>query len=286
MTQHNAEVTTIALSYAERGWPVFPCKPWPDKAPLTERGFHDASTARAVIEAWWQHLRALIAVATGEAGLAILDVDVKDPKKYGPDSLELLGHPIPDTWIVHTPSGGWHYWFDPADLDIPSTTNKISSGLDVRARGGYIIAPTPGSGYRWDDHCNPWTLPLAPAPAWLIPPLPKPETFHRVKPVKPCTGLSPYADAAIQMAVDAIRDAPNGQQRNTLTRECFSIGTLAGAGGIPEAFARAALFEAAQGMPNFDPRRLWTGKELRRTVTDCFDAGQRHPRATTTRRAS
>jgi hypothetical protein len=44
-----------ALAYAEkRGWPVFPCD-WRArrrKQPLTETGFHEASTDPATIGAW------------------------------------------------------------------------------------------------------------------------------------------------------------------------------------------------------------------------------------------
>lgn len=279
MSQNPAAVTKRALIHAAHGEPVFPAKPWPDKGPLTNHGFYDASTDPAVIEAWWRRWpHALIAIATGAAGIAVLDVDAKDPRRFGPDSLELLGHAVPDTWIAHTPSGGWHHWFDAAGRDVPSTTGKLGPGLDVRAQGGYIIAPTPGSAYRWDPHRNPETLPLAPVPDWLIPPPPKP-VVH-AKPVRPCIGLSPYADAAIERACTAIRDAPHGQQHQTLARECFSIGTLAGAGGIPEDFARLALIDAGLGMPSYNPRDKWIQKTVERTVRECFAAGLARPRST------
>ena len=43
-----------ALQYAGQGWPVFPCRPWPSKAPLVTHGFKDASTDEAVIRGWWE----------------------------------------------------------------------------------------------------------------------------------------------------------------------------------------------------------------------------------------
>jgi putative DNA primase/helicase len=218
-----------ALAYAQqRRWPVFPCRP-KSKAPLLPRppgavgkgGFYEASLDPEQITLWWRKWPlALIGIATETSRLAVLDVDVKDPKKFGPDSLADLGRSmLDDTWIAHTPSGGWHCYYhaDPDDgCDIPSTTHKLGSGLDVRARGAYIIAPSPGSGYRWGEHCNPNTLPLAPAPGWLIPPAPEPEIIARAKPVKPNHGLAPYADAAIARACLAIRGAADGQQRVTL----------------------------------------------------------------------
>ena len=41
-----------ALGYAARGWPVFPCQAG-GKAPLTNHGFHDATTDLEQITASW-----------------------------------------------------------------------------------------------------------------------------------------------------------------------------------------------------------------------------------------
>ena len=93
--------------------------------------------------------------------------------------------------------------------------------------------------------------------------------------------MSPYADAAIERACQAIRNAGDGTQRQTLRDESFSIGTLAGAGAIPESFARAALIDAAGGMTSYNANDPWTPKEIERVVSGCFAAGLAHPRATT-----
>jgi hypothetical protein len=45
-------ILTAALSYAKRGWYVFPCRP-EDKRPLTEHGFKDATLDPAQIREWW-----------------------------------------------------------------------------------------------------------------------------------------------------------------------------------------------------------------------------------------
>jgi hypothetical protein len=64
---------TAALRYAALGYPVFPCVP-SGKAPLTEHGFHDATTEVEQIERWWgQHPTANVAIAT--AGLLVVDLD-------------------------------------------------------------------------------------------------------------------------------------------------------------------------------------------------------------------
>ena len=270
-----------ALAYLDLGWWLLPCQ-WSGhfrKAPLVRDGFYHASNDPEQSRKWWSRWpQALIGVATGTSGLAVLDVDVRDPAKYGPDSLAALGHAIPeDTWIAHTPSGGWHYWFRRGLLEIWSSNNRLGPGIDIRGNSGYAIAPSAGSGYVWDVHKHPGTLPLRQAPWWLQRPLPK-LIEPRREPVRPCVGLSPYADGAIGSACLAIREAPNGQQREILVRESFSIGTLAGAGAIPTDFAHRALVDAGRGMVSHDPRHPWTAKEIERVVDGCFAAGFLRPR--------
>ena len=65
-----------ALSYAARGWRVFPCLPG-SKAPATSRGFYDATTDERIIRAWWQERPTLnVAVWTGTtSGIYVIDVD-------------------------------------------------------------------------------------------------------------------------------------------------------------------------------------------------------------------
>lgn len=265
------------LTYADRGWPVFPCGA--DKRPRIAGGFRNASRDPEEIEAWWRRWPdALIGVPTGRAsGLVILDIDVKDPARYGFDSLDDLGQSIlPTTWLAHTRSGGLHVYFAAIATEIRNSAGKLGPGLDVRGEGGYVVVPSPGSGYTWDPHWNPQTCRLLPAPAWLIPP--EPPASRIPKPVRPCRGLSPYADSAIQGACVAIRQAPAGRQHDTLVKEAFSIGTLAGAGGIPTDFARRALIDAGCGMTSHDPHHRWTPDAIERVVNECFAAGLARPR--------
>lgn len=163
-----------ALEYLDFGWWLLPCQ-WRQgaerKRPLIDGGFVAASNNPARIEEWWRHWpSALIGVATGQSGLAVLDVDIKDPVKYGPDSLDELGRSIlDDTWIAHTASGGFHVYYRRGDLEIPASHGKLGPGLDVLGLTGYVIAPSPDSGYIWDPHKNPHTVPLAQAPHLVDP---------------------------------------------------------------------------------------------------------------------
>ena len=57
-----------ALSYARRGWYVFPCHAR-SKVPATAHGFKDATRDEAQIAEWWAEDPAFnVAIATGELG--------------------------------------------------------------------------------------------------------------------------------------------------------------------------------------------------------------------------
>ena len=252
----------MALRYADCGWPVFPCQ-WQKgptrKHPLTPNGFHDAVTDPERINILWQTWPdALIGVPTGRRSqLAILDVDVKKPDANGYDTLDALGYGVlPNTPLAHTSTGGLHIYFAPPATEIRNTAGQrgrgIGPGLDWRGEGGYIIVPSPGSGYRWDPHWNFGSCRLAEIPPGLMPREHRQPTPMR-QPAAPASGLSKYAEAALDSACQAIISAPDGEQEATLNSECYSLGTLAGAGGIPRDFAQDALIWAARQMPSYSP---------------------------------
>jgi len=283
----NARPIDTALDYASRrGWPVFPCH-WRGelrKRPLTKHGLHDASTDPQVIKAWWHRgPDALIGIPTGSAiGAIVLDIDVKDDRANGFDSLKRLGlKHLPDTPMVHTASGGLHVYFAlPDKVEIRNTAGErgrgIGLGLDWRGDGGYVIAPSPGSGYEWDPIWNFLTVHPAAVPLALLPR--EAERAVHSKPIRPTVGLSPYAEAALDSACRKIIAAPAGEQETTLHIECFSIGTLAGAGGVPINFAQDVLVWAAEQIPDYDSSRPWRAGELEQKVRRAFDRGMRRPR--------
>ena len=213
---------------------------------------------------------------TRRARHAVLDIDVKNDCANGFDTLEDLGIILPATPMVHTASGGLHVYFDAGERELRNSAGLLGPGLDVRADGGYVIIPSPGSGYSWDPIHNFDTCAPAPAPDWLWPPrVSRPVS---TEPIKPVAGLSRYAEAAIDAACAAIKRAGPGEEERTLNAECFSIGTLAGAGAIPTALALQALLHAANGMPDHDQHWPWRAEEIDFKVRRAFDAGTAQPR--------
>lgn len=215
----------------------------------------------------------------------MLDVDVKRPEANGFDSLEDLGHSIlPETPMAHTASGGLHVYFRCPDRNVRNSAGRIAPGLDVRANGGYVIILAPGSSYTWDSVWNFDTVEPIEALDWLWPPPPASRPRTSAQPVIQTAGLSRYAEAALDAACKAILRAPAGQQELTLNVECFSIGTLAGAGGVPEGLALKALLHTAAKIPDYDLLWPWRPEEIDAKVRRAFADGRAHPRKSEVRR--
>src|SRR6266852_180656 len=103
-----------ALAYAAHGWPVFPCQPG-GKEPATRHGFLDATCDPDRIAWWWRRQPdANVAVATGEPGPDVLDVDQHGPAGSGFAALNRLkraGLVEGASAIVATPGGGLHLYY-------------------------------------------------------------------------------------------------------------------------------------------------------------------------------
>jgi hypothetical protein len=245
-----------ALAYAARGWSVFPTR---NKRPLTPHGLKDGTIMADRIDGWWRAWPdAAPAIVTGEiSGLVVLDIDVDDAKGIdGRDALDSRGiatHPTTPT--AHTPRGGLHLLFAHPGYEIRNSAGRIGPGLDVRGDGGYIVAP-PEPGRCWDPHLG-LDTPLALMPDWMIDrDLMLPQALSEPRP-RPVVRLSRYCEIALDNAVHAIVSAPSGQQQQTLNREVFSIGRLAGSGAIAPGLALEALTWAARQMTVHKAHEPW-----------------------------
>ena len=168
-----------ALSYAARGWAVFPCGAR-SKVPLIPkkeggRGVHDATTDTDQIRRWWtKHPHANIGVATGKASEIVnIDCDVRDDadgrvvfyewqKEHGA---------IPRTPLAISADGGQHHILAyPADVDHVRK-GPIAERVDCLADGAYFVAPPSvhpsGATYRWHEGRSPADVNPQPMPAWL-----------------------------------------------------------------------------------------------------------------------
>jgi hypothetical protein len=107
MTVMTNSLLDAALRYADLGYRVFPCAPG-GKEPLTEHGFHDATTDIEQIEQWWtEHPAANIGIAT--EGLLVVDVDGAENTWLPAVSEKWLA--LAQAPISQTPRGGRHFIF-------------------------------------------------------------------------------------------------------------------------------------------------------------------------------
>ena len=164
MTQKR-ECLRAALSYARRGWAVFPLngkRPFPGT-----HGHRDATTDRATIRAWWREWPdANVGIAcSSSTGPIVIDVD-------GPTGWELLGTlDLPPTReATSRREHRRHFYFDPPTNGVEVKRRLKLSGkkLDVLGDGGYVVAPpsihpATGRSYKWLNRYE-----LAPLPESVI----------------------------------------------------------------------------------------------------------------------
>lgn len=127
-----------------------------DKKPLLKwEEFQSRKATENEIREWWKKWPdANVGIVTGTiSNLAVVDIDTEEGrqaiKQYIPDDLQ--------TPRANTPKGGQHIYFRCPD-DKLSNNARVIPGCDLRANGGYVIAPpsqngtgktTKGKSKRW-----------------------------------------------------------------------------------------------------------------------------------------
>jgi len=195
-----AKLLQAALWYAAFGWYVFPCES-NEKRPLTDHGYQDAIRGEATIRAWWAKWpQANIGIATGASGLVVVDCDVKHGA-LGLESWRELRAELDlddNTPTVETPSGGLHVYYAAGEHTVRCSAGRLGEGLDVRAQGGYVVAPpsvTPAGDYGWALGCRPKERELLPLPPALAERLAEPKE-RETRPVPARTPADLRAEAA------------------------------------------------------------------------------------------
>jgi hypothetical protein len=282
-----------ALSYAARGWPVFPCHgiresrcscrtagcSSPAKHPRVARGLHAASIDPDDVARWWERWpTANIGIRTGDAsGVVVLDID---PTHGGSRSIKSLIDRHGDLSTVprvRTGSAGWHLFFARSGQPIHNSAGRVGEGLDVRGDGGYVIAPpsvhVSGRPYVWE--IDPVCLPDL--PAWLRELATAPETMRHTRPIGPTRvdrDVSSWASSAFDAEVRHVRSATTGTRNVSLNRSAFALGQIVGAGLLDQGAVERTLIECALDVG-------LTEREAAMTVRSGLRAGARRPRGPT-----
>ncbi len=146
----------------------------PGKHPRTKSGLLDATSDPSQQAAWWEQWpNANIAIATGSTnGIVVIDVDAKKDGWDALEELELRYGKLPATVEVNTGGGGWHGYFRMPEGETITSRNGFRNGVDVKAEGGYVIAPPSthksGRKYEWAQERGPNEIEIAELPdSWI-----------------------------------------------------------------------------------------------------------------------
>ncbi|MEU5757312.1 bifunctional DNA primase/polymerase [Streptomyces sp. NPDC047829] len=287
-------------------------------------GFHAATLDQRRIANWWgAHPDYGIGIACGPAGLVVIDIDAHSTRPPTRDRI-LPGIPIGEhvdltgladgfhtlavlaalrgqkspaedntTLRVRTPRGGLHVWYRTTDNRRWRCSSGSSHGaalawqVDVRAHGGYIVAPgttTRDGTYTPLDHVR---EPAA-LPAWLAQELER--TGHlpalsipAPRPVPPRAQQAVLAAgggrdrtqrmlASILAPLEACGHVSEGAGfSDTLNRAAYTLGGLVAAGRLTEEEAQRALTQTAAAARPGQERRA------AQIIRSGLAAGLQHP---------
>lgn len=261
-------------------------------------GFHAATLDQRRINQWWgANPQFGVGVACGPAGLVVIDIDAHPAQPPGRDRI-LPGIPISEhvdltglatgfhtiavlaalrgaaspaddksTLRVRTPSGGLHVWYLAGENRRWQCSSGSSQGralawqVDVRAHGGYIIAPgtttsagtyTPVDDVRAPALLPPWLAQelerTGHLPATNIP-APRSVPPRAQQAVLAAGGGQAMGDqilAAVLAPVEACGQVPEGAGfSDALNRAAYTLGGLIAAGRLVKEDAERALLETA-----------------------------------------
>lgn len=197
-----------------------------DKTPATAHGFKDASNDPDAVASLFRKGER-IGLWPGASNLVVVDIDVKDGANGEDEWRHLTGGQLEDTAQVITPSGGRHLYFrKPEGLEFDNT--KLSGSIDIRSDNGYVILPSPDSGYEWELGYDRWCKRCG-------------YEHHELEglPYFPETLIRELREQKVKAKepVNAEEPIPSGARYDTL----FRLGRKMRFNGMPESAIREAL---------------------------------------------
>jgi hypothetical protein len=309
----------VALELAGADIPVFPArldwnsesKKW-DKSPAINGWQQAATTDLERIRAWYRDLPRALGVPGNrfvsgiwcghpDSNFVVVDAD----RHGGPDGVAefdalVAQHGLPNGPVVATAGGGFHYIFRQPDGEpLGNRSGALPRGVDVRGRGGWIVAPgsTRPDGAIW--HTADGSLPLIEAlrnnsiptlPTWIA-------DLIRTKPLKApkekaeatkaaSSDAAPssskrmtlrgekYAAKALDELATELADVQPGSRNNRANELAFRLATMAARGWIDRETVFGALFKACEhnGLVGDDGE-----DSVLRTLNSGFDDGLLKP---------
>lgn len=295
--EHNLK---LALQLAAQGVFVFPCVGRGErrKSPCPGVAWRSMSTTDTLtIERWWQRWPDSVpAIDMGRSERIAIDCDTKqsDGKAWLQKLAEEISLDLESVPGSDTPSGGTHYIFrNPLGLGNSRgrLPDKTTADIDVRGKGGYIIAP----GAKFADgnggsagcyvprgnlasvidlpeelaellvahhppppvHQTPTFVHQAPPPVHQTSPSAhKPSSSAVYVPAEPVSDMQrrAYGLNALEGAMAEVASAQVGERNELINAKAYHLGRLVGAGYLTAGEAYSGLEQAAWslGLPGRD----------------------------------
>jgi archaellum biogenesis ATPase FlaH len=259
---HNDKLAA-ALALAARGLRVFPLPPNGRRPSAEWKGWPEtATTDPEKIRAWWEGTDCNIGVVT--TGWLLIDLDMKHGKNGVAAWIELHGGF--DTFMVRTPSGGYHLYYSGAD--VAGSESQLGDGIDVRSHNNYAVGPgsiVDGRAYEVvaDE-------PFAPAPPEIVSrcKLPGQRAENAAVPL-----VELDTPAAVTAAVERVKAASPAMQGEQSER-AYKLANEVKDCGISEAMCNTIMAEwAARCSPPILPH------DLAGRVANAYQYGQNPPGA-------
>ncbi len=276
-----------APELATHGLRVFPLTERAKKPAICRWQQRATADCARVIRLAAKHGTDNVGVATG-GSIVVVDLDVK----AGHDGfaalkcLEREHGTLPATLTALTPTSGAHLYFRvPFGSDLRNSASKLAQGIDVRGKGGFVVAPPSihpnGGAYAWRDGNGPGQVPIAPLPVAWLHLIQQTSQARAPAPTRalPAGPTSRYGAVALAAEAAKVAATPVGGRNNALVRGAFKTGQLVGAGHVDEATAFAAL-DSAGALAGLDK------EERHATLQSGLKAGKRYPRAIAQGRAA
>jgi Bifunctional DNA primase/polymerase, N-terminal/Primase C terminal 2 (PriCT-2) len=274
-----------ALSYARRGWEVFPVPRGTKMGySVEQRGFDNGNpwgktTNETEIRKYWARLpNANVGIAMG-AGSGVFDLET-DTREGHPDlvtdgaaslaELEAKHGKLPATLMFESPSGSLHRLFRHPGGDVRIRTGALAAeshpGIDCKGDGGMSIVPpskTRKGIYRWSNRRR-----IAAAPPWLLD-----MVVRAARAPRELNAFEEFARSTKQASIAeltlAIAMIPNGLKTGRDQWVNVGLALWNATGGSEEGYQ---LFRAwSRRWPGFNEERtrtFWdTVKEMPRDIT-------------------
>jgi len=136
-----------ALMYHSLGFSIFPLKPRSKQpAVKTWKPYQEQPPTEEEVRKWFKDGKRNIAIVTGRVSNNLVVIDFDNEEVFKEFIKKLHKHRKLDgalnyTWVVKT-GKGYHIYVKLQSPDlVPRTKPRLKPGLDIKAEGGYVVAP-------------------------------------------------------------------------------------------------------------------------------------------------